>query len=59
MFAFDRADVHEDILAAVIRLDETEAFLAVEPLHGSFRHIALLSVRRTTCAPPDRQREER
>ncbi len=36
-------DVHEDILAAVTRLDETEAFLAVEPLHGSFRHIALLS----------------
>ena|SRR5215467_890615 len=39
--AFDRADVHEDILAAVIWLDESEALLAVEPLHGSFRHIAL------------------
>jgi hypothetical protein len=38
---FDRADVHEDILATVIRLDESEALLAVEPLHGSFGHIAL------------------
>jgi hypothetical protein len=35
--------VHEDILAAIIRLDEAEAFLAVEPLHGSLRHVALLS----------------
>ena len=41
--AFDRADVHEDILAAIIRLDEPEAFLVIEPLHGSLGHIALLS----------------
>jgi hypothetical protein len=41
--AFDRADVHEDILAAIIRLNEAEAFLVIEPLHGSFCHIALLS----------------
>src|SRR4029077_16895326 len=41
--AFDRADVHEDIFTAVIRLDESEALLAVEPLHGSLRHITLLS----------------
>jgi hypothetical protein len=33
--------VHEDILATAIRLDEPEALLAVEPLDGSFRHIAL------------------
>src|SRR5262245_14179143 len=46
--AFDRADVHEDILAAIIRLDEAEAFLAVEPLHGSLRHIALPSGRCVT-----------
>ena len=38
--AFDCADVHEDILAAIIWLDEAEAFLAVEPLHGSLRHRA-------------------
>jgi hypothetical protein len=35
--------MHEDVLAAVIRLDESVALLAVEPLHGSCRHIALLS----------------
>jgi len=44
--AFDCADVHEDVLAAVIRLDEAEAFLDIEPLHGSLRHLVLLSV---TC----------
>src|SRR5256885_7676390 len=36
--AFDRADVHEDILAAVFRLNETEALLTVKPLHGSRVH---------------------
>src|SRR5262249_55685953 len=41
--AFDRADMHEDILAAVIWLDESVALLAIEPLHGSLRHLALLS----------------
>jgi hypothetical protein len=41
--ALDRADVHEDIATAVILLDESEAFLAVEPLHGSLCHIAVLS----------------
>jgi hypothetical protein len=40
--AFDRADVHEHILASIIRLNEAEAFLVVEPLHGSLCHIALL-----------------
>jgi hypothetical protein len=30
--------MHEDILAAVIRLDEAEALLDIEPLHGSLRH---------------------
>jgi hypothetical protein len=43
--AFDRADVHEDILAAIIRLDKAEASLAIEELHGSLRHITLLSDR--------------
>src|SRR5260370_23081112 len=42
--AFDCADMHEDILAAVIWLDEAEALLDIEPLHGSLRHLALLSV---------------
>ena len=44
--AFDGADMHENVLAAVIRLDEAEAFLAVEPLHGSLRHMTVLS---STC----------
>jgi hypothetical protein len=37
--AFDRADVHEDVIAAFIRLNESETLLAVKPLdcsrHGS------------------------
>ena len=41
--AFDRADVDKDILAAIIRLDKAEALLAVEPLHGSLRHVTFLS----------------
>ena len=52
--AFDRADVHEDILAAIIRLNEAEAFLVIEPLHGSFCHIALLF--RYGCNVAARQR---
>jgi hypothetical protein len=31
--------VHEHILAAVIRLDEPETLLAVEPLHGALCHV--------------------
>jgi hypothetical protein len=34
----DSADVNEHIGAAVVRLNETEAFLAVEPLHSTSRH---------------------
>jgi hypothetical protein len=41
--AFDRADVYEDIFAAIIRLDKAEAFLVIEELHGSLGHITLLS----------------
>jgi hypothetical protein len=44
--ALDGADMHENILAAVIRLDEAKAFLVVEPLYGSLRHETLLS---STC----------
>jgi hypothetical protein len=32
-------------LPPIIRLDEAEAFLAIEPLHGSLRHLAFLSVK--------------
>src|SRR5262245_34976322 len=48
--AFDRADVHEDVLTAVIRLNEAEAFLAVEPLHGSLGHREILDRRCTLRA---------
>jgi hypothetical protein len=34
--AFDRADVHKDILAAVFGLDEAVALLAVKPLTVPF-----------------------
>ena len=40
--ALDGADVHEHILASIIRLDETKAFLAIEPLHGSLSHLRFL-----------------
>ena len=36
--ALDCADMNEHILAAIIRLDEAEAFLAIEPLHCSVAH---------------------
>jgi hypothetical protein len=36
--AFDRTDMHENVLAAVVRLNEAETFLAVKPLHSSCRH---------------------
>src|SRR5262245_64042161 len=38
----DRADMDEHILAAVTRLDETETFGGVEPLHRTNRHVSLL-----------------
>jgi len=41
--ALDGADVHENILAAIIGLDEAKAFLAVEPLYGPLRHETFLS----------------
>ena len=39
--ALDRADVHEDVLAAFLRLDETEAFSGVEPLDRAVRHFGI------------------
>jgi hypothetical protein len=40
----DRADVNEHILAAVIRLNEAEALLAVEPLYSARTHENVLSL---------------
>src|SRR5271166_6789072 len=36
--AFDRADMHEDILAAVVGLNESEALLTIKPLDCSLYH---------------------
>jgi len=57
--AFDGTNVDEHVLAPVIRLDETETLLAVEPLNGSFgRHLLYFqsewSWRRLTAAGYDR-----
>lgn len=35
---FDGRNVHKNVVAAVIGLDEAEALLAVKPLNGSSRH---------------------
>jgi hypothetical protein len=37
------AGVHEDVRAAIIRLDEAVTFFVIEPLHDSLRHINCLS----------------
>ena len=41
--ALDSADVDEDVLAAVVGLNETEALLGVEPLNSASRHSTFLS----------------
>ena len=41
--AFHRTDMHEGVLAAVIRRNESEALLDIKPLHGSRRHKETLS----------------
>src|SRR6266702_5371807 len=38
--ALDRAEVHEDVCAAVVGSDETEPLLGVEPLDGACGHEA-------------------
>src|SRR5690348_8992071 len=39
----NRADMNEHIAAAVVRLNETEALLAIEPLNCTCRHFLLQS----------------
>jgi hypothetical protein len=36
--AFDRADMHEYVLPAALRLNESIALLAIEPFHCSLHH---------------------
>jgi hypothetical protein len=42
--AFDRADMNEDVLAAVLRLNEAKTLLAVKPLHSTRIHAIFLSL---------------
>src|SRR5690606_29604351 len=41
--AFDGGDVDEHVLAAILRLDEAVALLAVDPLYGALRHFSIPS----------------
>src|SRR6266849_1828595 len=53
--ALDLLDVHEDILAAVIWLDESVAFVWIEPLHDSLRHMLVFRIEpHTGGIPPSR-----
>src|SRR4051794_16489280 len=47
----DRRVVNENVRAAAVLGDESEALLGVEPLHGALSHLALLLL-----CPPDRGR---
>jgi hypothetical protein len=47
---FDRTNVNEDILAAVVRLNEAKTFLAVEPLYSARTHENFLSLAVHTSA---------
>ena len=40
--ALDRGDVHEDVRAAGVGLDETVALRAVEPFHSTGSHLDLV-----------------
>src|SRR5262245_53365757 len=39
--AFNSADMNKDVFSALIRLNEAEALLAIEPFNGAVRHVAL------------------
>ena len=45
---FNRADVNEHIVSAVIGLDKAETLLAIEPLDSTCRHFLLQSTSRAT-----------
>src|SRR5580658_3926924 len=54
---FHGRDVHEDVGAAVIRLNEAEALGGVEPLHGASRHGSLSLPCKCSRAPYDARNE--
>jgi len=47
----DCADVHKDIVAAIVRLDKSKALLAIEPFYGTCRHSLLQAHMRVRRAP--------
>ena len=47
--ALDSADVNENVRTAVVRLDETETFLRVEPLNCTLSHLGLLVETHSSC----------
>jgi hypothetical protein len=51
--------VDEDVLAAVIRLDEAEAFLVVVELHGARIHRDILSLMHVNPRPANARLEVR
>src|SRR3954468_210152 len=49
----DRGEVGEDVGAAVVRADEAEALVGVEPLHGTCSHVcSFAGCQRPHCADP-------
>src|SRR6266436_3182084 len=57
--ALDLLDVHEDILAAIIRLDESVAFVWIEPLHRTLSHSPVFQVMPTRKELPQRGRNRK
>jgi len=51
--ALNGADVHEDVVAAVVRLNEAEALGRVEPLNCSGRHLSFSKMRECAKCPHD------
>src|SRR4030095_1485212 len=56
---FDGADMHRGIAAAVVRLDEAEAFFGVEEFHGSGGHFDIPSTGRADDRAPIARSSER
>src|SRR5208283_5862363 len=56
--ALDGADMNENVRAAIVRLNESEAFLTIEPLHDSGSHVISPSMFHKV-GPPARGRVDR
>src|SRR5690606_15925127 len=56
--ALERRDVHEDVLRALLRLDEAEALGGVEPFHGAVGHREISCLGRCPRSAAARRRSE-